>query len=69
MNSGIKCQPKSFVSGGNNSAAVHLSREGVRTISLSSPCRYIHTSSSVVNISDVENMYELTKYMIKDILK
>lgn len=69
MNSGIKCQPKAFVSGGNNSAAVHLSREGVRTIALSAPCRYIHTSSSVVNVSDIESMYELAKYMIKDILK
>ena len=69
MDSGIKCQPKAFVSGGNNSAAVHLSREGVRTIALSSPCRYIHTSSSVVSISDIENMYNLAKYMIKEILK
>lgn len=69
MNSGIRCQPKAFVSGGNNSAAVHLSREGVRTIALSAPCRYIHTANSVVNIGDIENMYNLTKYMIKDILK
>lgn len=69
MNSGIKCQPKAFVSGGNNSAAVHLSREGVRTIAISAPCRYIHTSNSVVSITDIESMYSLAKYMIKEILK
>lgn len=69
MNSGIKRQPKAFVSGGNNSAAVHLSREGVRTIAISAPCRYIHTSNSVVSITDIESMYSIAKYMIKEILK
>ncbi|MEE1006819.1 MAG: M42 family peptidase, partial [Acutalibacteraceae bacterium] len=31
LKSGIKCQPKAAVAGGNNSGAVHLSRGGVRT--------------------------------------
>ena len=67
LNSGIKCQPKSAVAGGNNSGAIHLSREGVRTVALSLPCRYIHSSSSVANKEDAENLYELAQYMLKGI--
>lgn len=63
----IPCQPKSAVAGGNNSGAVHLNREGVRIIALSVPCRYIHTSSSVANVKDCENLYNLAKYMLNGI--
>ncbi len=64
LNSGIPCQAKAAVTGGNNSGAVHLSREGVRTIALSVPCRYIHSSSSVANKTDCENLYKLAEYML-----
>ena len=62
--SGINSQPKRAVAGGNNSGAVHLSREGVRTIALSVPCRYIHSASSVADAEDMENLVKLAKYMI-----
>lgn len=64
MNSGINCQPKSAVTGGNNAGAVHLSRNGVRTIAISVPCRYIHSSSSVANKTDIKDTYALVKYML-----
>ena len=67
LNSGIKCQPKSAVAGGNNSGVIHLSREGVRTVALSVPCRYIHSSSSVANKEDCENLLNLAIFMIKGI--
>lgn len=67
LSSGLKCQPKTAVAGGNNSGAIHLSREGVRTIALSLPCRYIHSSSSVANMEDIESMYNLAEYMILSI--
>lgn len=67
INSGITCQPKAFISGGNNAGSIHLSGNGVRTIAISAPCRYIHTANSIVNISDIENMYKLTEYMLKNI--
>lgn len=69
LQSGIPCQPKRMVAGGNNSGAIHLSREGVRTLAISLPCRYIHTDSSVANLHDTENMLRLTKYMMSRILK
>ena len=68
LNSGLSVQPKRAVAGGNNSGAIHLSREGIRTLAISLPCRYIHSSSCVANISDMENMIKLTKYMLNGIL-
>ncbi len=67
LQSGITCQVKRTVAGGNNSAGVHLSREGVRTLAISLPCRYIHSSSSVANINDIESMKNLTRYMLNGI--
>ncbi len=67
LSSGITCQPKSLVAGGNNSGAVHLSREGVRTIAISLPVRYLHTASTVACISDLENMRKLAEYMLNGI--
>ncbi len=65
--SGIKCQPKAAVAGGNNSSAIHLSRAGVRTLAISLPCRYIHSPSCVAERGDIDGMLELTKYMINKI--
>ena len=61
------CQPKRAVAGGNNAGSIHLSGDGVRTVAISAPCRYIHSSSNVANISDIEKMYELSKYMLINI--
>ena len=67
INSGILCQSKRFVSGGNNAGAVHLSREGVRTVGVSVPCRYIHSASSVADSRDITASYELSKYLLSKI--
>ncbi len=67
ISSGIPCQSKTQVAGGNNSGAVHLSREGVRTIAISLPTRYLHTASTVACVSDLENMRKLAEYMLKGI--
>ena len=67
LNSGLTCQPKTAVAGGNNSGAIHLSREGVKTIAVSLPCRYIHSSTSVASKRDCESMYAMALYMIKGI--
>ncbi len=67
LESGIPCQAKCAVSGGNNSGAVHLSREGVRTVAISVPCRYIHSASSAADIRDIESAYRLAEYMLNGI--
>lgn len=68
MNSEVLCQPKRAVAGGNNSGAIHLSREGIKTLAISVPCRYIHTNSSVADLNDCENAYKLAVYMMDKIL-
>ena len=67
INSSVTCQPKRAVAGGNNSGAVHLSREGVRTLALSVPCRYIHSQSSVCDKRDIASAKQLAVYMINGI--
>lgn len=67
LDSGIPCQTKCAVTGGNNSGAVHLTREGVRSIAISVPCRYIHSASSVANLEDAQNAKKLAVYMLNGI--
>ncbi len=57
---GIKWQLKNFVSGGNDAGAIQSARGGMPTGVLSVPCRYIHSSSSVASLNDVESQYALT---------
>lgn len=63
LDSGLPCQPKCAVAGGNNAGSIHLTREGIRTLALSVPCRYIHSPSCVANASDCDNLLALARYM------
>lgn len=49
----IPCQTKTTIAGGNNSGSIHTSRDGIKTISVSAPCRYLHSPSSIVNKNDL----------------
>ncbi len=64
IKSGIPCQPKAAVAGGNNAGSVHLAGEGVRTLAISLPCRYLHSPSCVASRKDLENMRILARYML-----
>lgn len=61
---GISCQVKRSVSGGNESGAIQRARGGVPTIVLSVPCRYIHSPSSVMKLSDMEAQLALAKALL-----
>lgn len=63
----IPCQTKTMVAGGNDSGSIHLSRGGVRTISISVPCRYIHSGASVMKFSDAIACENLSKILISRI--
>ena len=54
-------------SGGNDGGVIQRAREGIPTLVLSVPCRYIHSPSSVVKYSDVESQLALTKALLKNI--
>ena len=64
MESGLKCQKKTAVAGGNNSRSIQRSRGGVKTMAISVPCRYIHSSSCHAALCDVEDTLKLCEYMI-----
>ncbi len=68
LNSGLNVQIKSAVTGGNNSGTIHLSRNGVRTIALSLPCRYIHSAMSIADKNDIISQKELCVFLMNDIL-
>ena len=58
---GIPCQVKQGVTGGNDAGSFQRSKEGMRTVVLSVPCRYIHSGASVAAYSDIEAQYQLCK--------
>lgn len=51
----IPCQTKHMVAGGNDAGAIHCTRGGVRTISVSLPCRYLHAPVGLISQSDYHN--------------
>ena len=53
------------VAGGNDSGPMQRARTGARTCVLSVPCRYIHSPSTVVKLSDVEAQFELCRALLK----
>jgi putative aminopeptidase FrvX len=55
----VPCQPKLAVAGGNDAGAIHISREGVKTLAVSLPCRYLHSPSCVIKYEDAENTFAL----------
>ena len=63
---GISCQTKKLIAGGTDAGVIHKTARGVRTTSISAPVRYIHSPSSVVCISDVEDMLKLARLFIEN---
>lgn len=65
---GVKAQTKTMIAGGNDAGAIHCSRGGVRTMAVSVPCRYIHSSSSLASVEDMEAVYAIVKASAEKIL-
>lgn len=55
----IPCQTKTMIAGGNDAGSIHLSCGGVKTVSISIPCRYLHSPSCVIKKSDYDAVKEL----------
>ncbi len=62
---GIPVQLKKYVSGGNDAGSIHKTGEGVRTLALSVPTRYLHSPACVANLSDFRNVTKLTEAMLR----
>jgi len=63
---GIVCQPKTLVAGGNDAGAIHKSRGGVKVLTVSVPCRYLHSPSCVIKYGDVEESLKLIRAMAEE---
>lgn len=62
----IKCQTKTMIAGGNDAGAIHKSRGGVKTITVSLPCRYIHSGTSVADKRDMISCAQLAAALYED---
>ncbi|HHY39383.1 MAG TPA: M42 family metallopeptidase, partial [Clostridia bacterium] len=66
---GIKVQYKEGTAGGNDAGAIHLTRAGVPTATVSVPCRYIHSPVSVASISDIEDTLSLVEGFLRSVAR
>ena len=64
---GIPAQIKTAVAGGNNAGTIHLTKGGVRTVTLSLPSRYIHSSATVGSKKDVFSQFKLAKVLLNEL--
>ncbi len=62
---GIDYQVEVGDGGTTDATAIHLTREGIATATLSAGSRYIHTPISVVNIKDMEDTVKLILEFLK----
>lgn len=65
----IPAQIKKYVSGGNDAGTIHKTADGVRTLALSVPTRYLHSSSCVAKWSDYFAQRDLCESIIRNITR
>lgn len=63
----ITCQDAVRVAGSTNAAKIHLSNEGVPTLVLGIPTRYVHTHHCYASYKDFENTVNLAVEIIKNL--
>lgn len=63
----ISAQTKTLVAGGNDSSSVQRTGNGVKTLAVSLPCRYLHSPSCVINKEDIESTRKLLLKLIEEI--
>ena len=63
----IPCQVKQAVAGGNDAAAIHTSRAGVRTVAVSLACRYLHAATGQIAQADFDAAQKLVQKLAERI--
>lgn len=64
---GIKAQVKSLVAGGNNAGVIHKTAGGIKTITVSLPCRYLHSPSCVLKKEDITESAKLIRALAEEL--
>jgi endoglucanase len=52
--------------GATDAGKIHLSGKGIPTGVLSTPCRYIHSPSSTLDLQDLNNLLKLAEHTVRD---
>lgn len=63
----IKFQYKQTTTGGNDAGKIQRSGTGVKVVSISVPCRYIHSPVSVMSLRDFESVKALVSATLDDL--
>ena len=64
---GVPCQSKLGVAGGNDARVIHASGEGVRPVSVSLPCRYIHSAVGMISQQDYHDTLAMLQRLAEKI--
>lgn len=56
-----------LTAGGTDSGSIHMSFDGIPTITLSLPCRYVHAHHSIIHKKDYENTVKLLTAFCKNL--
>jgi len=52
---------------GTNAGSIHKARSGVPTVSISTPCRYLHSPVSVLSLGDLRSTVALVRESVTDL--
>lgn len=64
---GIPCQWRRTTMGANDAGAIHTSRAGVPSASVSVPCRYIHGPVALGSLRDLEAVVRLVQAFLQEL--
>ncbi len=62
----ISHQMEVLTFGGTDAGAIHLTREGIPSGTVSIPSRYVHSISEMIDLGDIDACVELVKAMLKE---
>lgn len=63
---GIKYQFKASTAGGNDAGAIHIANGGIKTATVSVPCRYIHSPVCVMHKNDFKSCKDIVCAFLTD---
>jgi tetrahedral aminopeptidase len=64
---GIPYQTKTALGGGTDAGRIHMANEGIPSIVISMPCRYIHSPVAFLSLDDYDNHVKLVQATLKRI--
>lgn len=63
----IAAQVKRYVSGGNDAGTIHKTADGIKTLALSVPTRYLHSPACVASMNDYKSQKQLCEAIVRSL--